>query len=168
MPEILQRTLDARVAPTRILGRHPHDQPADLREHTGPSRTPLRVRPFPGDELPVPAQNRVGRDDRRDLRQHPTTEPLAEASQPPPFVVGEPQALVAQLRLQDAVLFAQVLDDLVLFVLEPAEEGRDEQLHRNHGAESTPTAGRGFRTLRVFITNTNSSWSPRKLSRRTG
>jgi hypothetical protein len=54
---------------------------------------------------------------------------------------------MAQLRLQDAVLFAQVQDDLVLFVLEPAEEGRDEELHRNHGAESTRTAGRGFRTF---------------------
>jgi hypothetical protein len=52
------------------------------------------------------------------------------------------------LRLQDAVLFAQVQDDLVLLTLEPAEEGRDEELHRNHGAESTPIAGRGFRTQR--------------------
>ena len=57
-----------------------------------------------------------------------------------------------QLRLQDAVLFAQVQDDLVLFMLEPAEEGRDEELHRNHGAESTPIAGRGFRTLRAYET----------------
>jgi putative addiction module killer protein len=55
---------------------------------------------------------------------------------------------MAQLRLQDAVLFAQVQDDRLLFMLEPAEKGRDEELHRNHGAESTPIAGRGFRTLR--------------------
>jgi hypothetical protein len=55
---------------------------------------------------------------------------------------------MAQLRLQDAVLFAQVQDDLVLLPLEPAEEGRDQEL-RNHGVESTPTAGRGFRTQRA-------------------
>ena len=54
---------------------------------------------------------------------------------------------MAQLRLQDAVLFAQVQDDLALLVLEPTEEGGEEELHRNHGAESTPTAGCGFRTL---------------------
>ena len=60
MIQILQRALDARVAPARILGRHPHDEAANLREHAGPSRTTLRVRPFPGDELPVPSKNRVG------------------------------------------------------------------------------------------------------------
>ncbi len=37
----------------------------------------------------------------------------------------------------------------MLFVLEPAEKGRDEELHRNHSAESTPIAGGGFRTLRA-------------------
>ena len=46
------------------------------------------------------------------------------------------------------VLFAHVQDDLALLMLELAEEGRDEELHRNHGAEATPIAGRGFRTLR--------------------
>ena len=49
-----------------------------------------------------------------------------------------------QLRLQHAVLFAQVQNDLVLFMLEPAEEGRDEELHRNHGAESTQLPGTIF------------------------
>ena len=155
MIQILQRALDARVAPPRVLSRHPHDEAADLREHTGPSGTPFRVRPFPGDEVPVPSQNRVGRDDRRDLRQHPTTQPFAEGGQPSPVTIRQPQTLMAQLRLQDAVLFAQVQDDLVLFVLEPAEEGRDEELHRNHGAESTPIAGRGFRTLRSQHTRTS-------------
>ena len=52
----------------------------------------------------------------------------AKDSQAPPFVVSEPDALVAQLRLQDSVLFAQVLDDLVLLVLEPADKKRDEQV----------------------------------------
>jgi hypothetical protein len=61
----------------------------------------------------------------------------------------EPQTLMAQLCLQDAVLFAQVQDDLLLFMLEPAEEGRNEELHRNHGAESTPIAGRGSRTTGI-------------------
>ena len=47
-------------SPARILGRHPHDEAANLQEHVGPSRPALRIRPFPGDELPVPAKNRVG------------------------------------------------------------------------------------------------------------
>ena len=95
----------------------------------------------------MPSQNRVGCDDRRDLRQHPTAQPFAEGGQPSPVVIRQPQTPMAPLRLQHSVLFAQVQDDLVLFMLEPAEKGRDEELHRNHGAESMPIAGRGFRTL---------------------
>jgi hypothetical protein len=97
----------------------------------------------------VPPKNGVGCDDRRDPRQHPTTQTRGEGRQTSPVIVSQPQALMAQLRFQDAVLFAQVLDDLVLFVLEPAEAGRDEELQRNHSAESTPTGGRNFRTLRA-------------------
>jgi hypothetical protein len=88
---------------------------------------------------------------RRDPRQHPTTQTRAEGRQTSPVIVSQPQALMVQLRFQDAVLFAQILDDLVLFVLEPAEAGRDEELQRNHSAESTPTVGRDFRTLRDSV-----------------
>jgi hypothetical protein len=106
----------------------------------------------------MPPQNRVGCDDRRDLRQHSTGQPFAEGGQPSPVVIRQPQTPMAQLRLQDAVLFAQVQDDLVLFMVEPAEKARDEELHRNHGAESTPIAGRGFRTLRVRPSAMSASW----------
>jgi hypothetical protein len=81
----------------------------------------------------MPAENRIRRHNRRNLRQKPTTNTRAEDCQAPPFVVGQLHALTAQLCLQDAVLFAQVLDHLVLFAFEPAEERRDEQVHRNHG-----------------------------------
>jgi hypothetical protein len=76
----------------------------------------------------VPAKNRVGGHNRGTLRQDPTTETGAENIQAPPFVVGEPHALTAQLCLQDAVLFTQVLNDVVLSELEPADDGDDEQL----------------------------------------
>jgi hypothetical protein len=60
--------------------------------------------------------------------QDPTTETCAENRQAPPFVVVEPHALAAQLRPQDAVLFTQVLNDVVLSALEPADYAGDEQL----------------------------------------
>jgi hypothetical protein len=43
-----------------------------------------------------------------------------------PSAVGEPQTLVPQLRLQHAVLFAHVLDDLMLVPLKPTNESGDE------------------------------------------
>ena len=67
-------------------------------------------------------RNGVGCHDRRHVRQQPTTQARAEDGQPSPVMVRSPQTLMPQLRLQDAVLFAQVLDDVVLFPLEPAEE----------------------------------------------
>ena len=202
MPQILQRALDAGVAPARILGRHPHGQAANLQEHAGPSRPMLRVCPFPRDELPMPSQNRVRRDDCGDLAQDAPSQPMPQDGEPPPVVIREleplptqlaskdpilfnqvghgtsllaiqpanhdrehhlesrrvdhggslyhsvrmvpfprrrptcgtlrPHAFDAQLRFQDTVLFAQVLDDLVLSALKPSHERRDEQLQRNH------------------------------------
>lgn len=55
-----------------------------------------------------------------------------EDCQASPFVVGQLHAATAQLRLEDAVLFAEVLDHPVLLLLEPAEDHRDEHVQRNH------------------------------------
>jgi hypothetical protein len=41
------------------------------------------------------------------LRQQRTAQGRAPGRQTPPVIVSEPQTLVLQLRLQDAVLFAQ-------------------------------------------------------------
>jgi hypothetical protein len=133
VPQILQCALDARVAPARILGRHPYGQSANLCEHVGPSTPTLLAGPFRRDERP-PTKNRIGRDYRRHLEQNLATEPRSEDRQPPPFVVGQPHALVVELCLQDSVLVAQVLDDLGLAALEPPDEKRDEQLQRKHAS----------------------------------
>lgn len=147
MTEILQRALDARVAPAWVVGRHSHHEATNLRKRVGPSEAAPRIRPFPGDQLAVPAQNGVSRDDRRHLCQQPTTESRATSSQAPSVAVGEPQTLILQVRLQHAVLFAQVLDGLMLVALEPTDESGDEQLQWNH-APSLRHLGRNFRTLR--------------------
>jgi hypothetical protein len=89
MTEIRQRTLDAAVTPARILGRHPYDQPPNLQEHAQPTRPAPAIRPLPGDALRVLAQNRIGRDERRNLRQKATAKRRAEGSQAPSFVVRE-------------------------------------------------------------------------------
>jgi hypothetical protein len=93
MTEVLQRALDARVAPGRVLGRHPHDEAANLRKRVGPPGAAPAMRPFPRDKLPVPAKNRVRGDNRRDVRQQPTTEERATGSQAPSVVVREAQTM---------------------------------------------------------------------------
>jgi hypothetical protein len=151
MTQIVQRALEPRVAPARIFRRHPGHRPTNLWQHARPAGATLRVRPLAGDELPVPAQHRVWRDDRRHLHQEPATKTGAEDSQARPFAVGQPHSLMSQPSLQNTRLFAQVRNDVVLFALEPAEEGRDEQLQRNHSAESAPNCSATFSALRSGI-----------------
>jgi hypothetical protein len=59
MADVLQRADDPGVAPCRVLFGHPHHQARISASTPGrPSRRP-RVRPFPCDEPPRPAQQRV-------------------------------------------------------------------------------------------------------------
>ena len=46
MPDILQRPADPRIAPRRILFRHPHDESPDLCEHARTTAPPFHVRPL--------------------------------------------------------------------------------------------------------------------------
>jgi hypothetical protein len=82
----------------------------------------------------MPTQYRVGRDNRCNLHHTAATEARAAGSQPPPVVVREPHAVGAQLRLQDAILLPQLLDDLLLLVPEPADNEGDQQVQRNHAS----------------------------------
>lgn len=76
------------LCPVQRLISARHERLPNLRQHGVASRPARRVRPFPGDELPVPAKNRLGRDNRGNLRQYPATKTRAEDCQAPPFVVG--------------------------------------------------------------------------------
>jgi len=64
MSNIFQGALNPRIAPRRVLGRHPHNQTRDLLEYAGASWPPSSIRPFPRNQLTMPAKNRVGRDQR--------------------------------------------------------------------------------------------------------
>jgi len=72
----------------------------------------------------VPAQNGVGRHNRRHLREHSTSETHAEHSQSTSFVVGEPHSSALQLRLEDSVLCSEVFDRLVLLASQPGQKDR--------------------------------------------
>jgi hypothetical protein len=138
MPDVLQRALDPRVAPGRVLLCHPHDQAADLGQYT-PSRGASRVGPFMSHEVSVPSQQRIGRHDRGDLPQCPPSQLKRPHGKPPSVVIGETQAPPTQLRAQDAILFHQVRERVPLLAIQPADQDREpylESRHVDHGAES--------------------------------
>ncbi len=61
---------DLRIAPRQILPGHRHDQGGDLRPDSWTSKFPPAAVVLPGDQLSVPAQQGVGRDERADLPSH--------------------------------------------------------------------------------------------------
>ena len=82
--EVRQRPPNPRVAPLRILDGHPdheHGDSSSRRRPPSPAAGAAVV--FPGDQSPVPAQDRVQGDDTRDLRQDPAAEFLAGRERAP-------------------------------------------------------------------------------------
>ena len=68
------------------------------------------------------------RDQRRDLREHSTSQAFAEDGETPAFVVTQLQASTVQLSLEHPVLLAQKFDHVPLLPLEPSEQRRDKEM----------------------------------------
>ena len=80
----------------------------------------------------MPPEDRLRRDQRRDLREHSTSQALAEDGETPPFVVTQLQASTVQLSLENPVLLAQEFDHVPLLPFDPSEQRRDKEIQRNH------------------------------------
>ena len=92
----------------------------------------------------MPAENRIGRDDRGDVTQAATAQPMPVDGQPPALVIGQAKP-TAHVPAQDAVLFNQVGHGLLLPLVEPADERgqkRAEGSRVEHG-------GRVYTTNRI-------------------
>jgi hypothetical protein len=101
--DVLQRALDPRVAPRRILLSHADDQSPDLEQHAASGSS--AVRPFPRDQLTMPAQQGVRRRDRGHLTQGRTTDSVRSGGQSTAIVITEAQSLLPELAPQEPVLF---------------------------------------------------------------
>lgn len=85
----------------------------------------------------MPAQNRVGRDNCRDLAQQPTAQTLPTLRQPASLRVGLPQPPASELTPQGPVFFDQIGDDVLLVVSQPGGQRGEKNSNGsdvNHGA----------------------------------
>jgi hypothetical protein len=128
MTDVLESTLDPRVAPPGILFRHPHHEAADFCQHLMAAGPLPCVRPFPRDELSMPSQNRVRGDDRGDLAQDAPSEPVAQDRQPPPIVIHQLEPLPTQLASKDPILFNQIRQGASLLAIQPTSQHREHDL----------------------------------------
>ena len=99
----------------------------------------------------MPAQNRVGRDDRRDLTEAATAQSVSAHGQPTAFLIGQADP-AAHVPAKDAVLFNQVGHGVLLPLVEPADQRRQEHAEGErveHGARvyTTDPISRASKTL---------------------
>ncbi len=145
MPHVLQRTLDPRVTLRRILLRHADDKSPDLEQHPAPSGLSA-ARPFPRDQLPMPAQQGVRRRDRGDLPQGRSARAVCSCGQPSASVIGGARA--AYTAGGGGTGFLRSSRRRPPVPGGPASRSRpseaiERQRHRSQaGAHITPSAGR--------------------------
>jgi hypothetical protein len=93
----------------------------------------VRIGPFPGNQLPMPAQQGVGRDDPRNVTQPATAKPVRPHGEPPPIVVRELDAPPTQLPSKDAILFKKIAEYFSLSAVQPTREDGEHQLKGRGG-----------------------------------
>src|SRR5262249_50534228 len=84
----------------------------------------------------MPAQNRIGCDNRRHLTQQMTAETSPAPRQIAPLLVAESESPAGELTPLDAVLFDQIGDDILLLVVQPpghGDENNPDEREVNHG-----------------------------------
>ena len=82
--------------------------------------------PLSGDQSSVPRQDGVRTEDRANISENSTAEQLPLRRQSSSLVVGQEEALLAQILPQDSIL--KVVDDGLLVPVDPSGCGDHEQL----------------------------------------
>jgi hypothetical protein len=92
----------------------------------------------------MPPQNRVGRDNRRDLTEAMTAQPVSVPRQPSAFLIGEAEP-ATHVSAEDPVFFDEVCHGLPLPLVEPADQRCEEPAEGRrveHGGKSIPRPDR--------------------------
>ncbi len=157
--EVRERAADPRVAPPRIVDRHPDHELGDvLSGHWSTSTSAGAAIVFLGDQSPVPTQDRIRGDDARDLRQDPPAEFVTAHSESTMLGVRQAKRPRAQVFSEDPILLPEIVDQIVLVTVHPASEREDEELQRRRHSlrllgrldQHRPSLGRFFAPYAVL------------------
>jgi hypothetical protein len=117
-------------------------------------------------------QDRIRRDDARDLTQDPPTQPMPTDRQPASIVIGELETLSTQLASKDPIFLHQIRDRLAFLTIHPANH--DSQHHLENGrVDHGRSLHHGPQVLRIpsiqtwDITARRSSYGTLRASRKT-
>jgi hypothetical protein len=138
--EIRQRAHNPRVAPVGILAGHLHHQRFSLSLSSACGNTVGRAIVLPSDQLPVPSQQSLRRDNCCDFRKSAAAESFRFRGEPSALVVGETKSSPAELLTQYPVFLPQVVDCVLLSLSHPASNGNDhkpERIETRHRVKPT-------------------------------
>ena len=98
VPEIPYRSPDAVITPARIFLGQLQDQIRNLLRNRGPTRLlpSIAVIPMPGDQLPVPPQNRFRCNDSGNLLKHLATKDLSFDGKAAPLFIIQQDSFLTQ------------------------------------------------------------------------
>ena len=96
--------------------------------------------PLLGNELPVPAKNGVGSDQRRNLGKRASSDGLAADREPATLIGGQPKSFASELLPEDSVLLTEIFDDCVLLAADPTGKRCHEDLVLS-GNSAEPSSG---------------------------
>lgn len=89
----------------------------------------------------MPAQDRLRHDDRRETVEELAAEGDAAHGKPTAIVEGQPQPAAAELRLQNTVLLAKVVEHALPVAVQPSGkqdgEGANERRHEMRERDGT-------------------------------
>jgi len=125
------------VAPAGVFLGHPDNQIGDiLVSFRAPRPTLLRAVVLLRHEPPIPSEDGVRRDDPGDLAEHLAAQQLALHGKAPALFVGQARPTATKLLSEDAVLFEQVVDGLLLLAVDPAGEHQQEEVENGGNGRS--------------------------------
>jgi hypothetical protein len=119
-----QSALDAPIAPIPVLFGYPCHHEFDLPGRTRSPRPALAAAIVSlSDQLAMPGQQSLGRDDGGDLHQQLPSQAFGLGGQSSALIVGEPQSTSGQLFSQNAILLTKVVNSQQLMLVHPTSNG---------------------------------------------
>jgi hypothetical protein len=137
VPQVRQGSLNAAIAPARILLSHADDQLFDLLDHARSTQAAAVVASVEllRDEAMIPAHQGIWGSNRGQFFEACATDRMGECREAPAFHVRQAEPAATKLIFQDAVFLVQVGDNLLLVTLEPATDHGDQD-GKEHGRSS--------------------------------
>jgi hypothetical protein len=86
------------------------------------------VGPLLSNELPVPAKDGVGSDERSDLGEDPSSNSLAPNGKSSALSIGQSKSSTTKLLLENSVFLSEVFDNRILLTSDPAGHGGNKDL----------------------------------------